>query len=135
MIATHSLRTQHGLELQIRAIEIVETYKEEFLVGEPDLLDNIRVYNGINCPDNWRVERCVIRQADFNVNQPKYDPYTVAVWLRSNQSVNDPNGQYDFSELVLVFTIESIIDFSVQHALQSKLKNFNWQDFALNGQY
>jgi hypothetical protein len=135
MTTSENLKLENGLKLQIRAIQIVETYKEEFILGEPDTLDNIRVYNGINCPKNWRTTACVFNKRDFNINQPLFDPYTVAIWLRSNESVNDPIGEYDYSELVLVFTIESVIDFSVQQVIQSKMKNFNWQDFAMNGVY
>jgi len=130
---TENIKMENGLELQVRAIQIVETYKEEFLLGEPDEYDNIRVRNGINCPDNWRTTACVFNKKDFNIKQPFFDPYTVAIWLRSNQSVNDPEGEFDFSEAVLVFTIESIIDFSVQSVLKSKLKKLEWSKYAKNG--
>jgi hypothetical protein len=130
-----SLKLESGFEIQIRAIQIVETYKEEFILGEPDEYDNIRVYNGINCPKNWRLNQCVLYKHDFNLKQSKFSPYTVAVWLRSNESVNDPIGEFDFSEVALIFTIDSIIDFNVQKQLQMKLRNFNWQSYAMNGQY
>ena len=128
-----SIKLESGFEIQIRAIQIVETYKEEFLLGEPDEFDNIRVYNGINCPKNWSLNQCVINKNDFKITLPKFAPYTAAVWMRSNESVNDPSGEFDFSEVVLIFTIESIIDFKLQKQLQLKLRNFNWKNYAVNG--
>lgn len=135
MTIKDTLKLESGLELQIRAIQIVQTYKDDFLLGEPNEIDNIQVYKGIKCPQNWSTTTCIINKHDFNINQAKFDPYTVAVWLQSNETVNDPSGEFDYSEVVLIFTIESIIDFNVQKQLQSKLRNFNWKNYAVNGKY
>lgn len=46
------IKLRNGREVHVRAIEIVETYRELFVVGEPDTYDNIHISNRIECPKN-----------------------------------------------------------------------------------
>ena len=120
-----------GYELIIKGIQIRVTY-DEILVGEPELEDNIRIYDRLDVPANWYVRKCVYSMKSFNLDKKKFLPYTVYVWVSSHKSVNDPKKQFDGSELVIIGTIYSINNFSVQELIKDVLKDFDWEKYAIN---
>lgn len=125
------IKLKRGNELTIRGIQIINTY-DEILVGEPTLEDNIRIYDSLDVPVNWYVKKCVFSKKSFDLDKKKFLPYTVYVWLESHKSVNDPKNQFDMSELVVIGTVENIINFSVQELIEDVIKDFDWEKYAMN---
>ncbi len=126
-----TIKIKGGYELIIKGIQIRMTY-DEILVGAPELEDNIRIYDRLDVPANWYVRKCVYSMKSFNLDKKKFLPYTVYVWVSSHKSVNDPKKQFDGSELVIIGTIDSINNFSVQELIKDVLKDFDWEKYAIN---
>lgn len=126
-----TIKIKGGYELIIKGIQIRMTY-DEILVGAPELEDNIRIYDRLDVPANWYVRKCVYSMKSFNLDKKKFLPYTVYVWVSSHKSVNDPKKQFDGSELVIIGTIDSINNFSVQELIEDVLKDFDWEKYAIN---
>lgn len=125
------IKLKSGHELTINGIQIQKTYNE-ILVGEPSLEDNVRIYNSLDVPVNWYVRKCVFSKKSFDLDKKKFEPYTVYVWVESHKSVNDPKNKFDGSELVIIGTIESMINFSVQELVKDVIKDFDWEKYANN---
>ena len=126
-----SIKLKSGHELTIKGIQIKETYGE-ILVGEPELEDNIRIYDRLDVPANWYVRKCVFSTKSFDLDKMKFLPFTVFIWLESHKSVNDPDDVFDGSELVIIGTIKSIINFSVSELIEEVIKDFDWEKYAIN---
>ncbi|WP_278035179.1 hypothetical protein [Flavobacterium nitratireducens] len=125
------IKTKCGHELKINGIQIKETYGD-ILVGEPELEDNLRIYDGLDVPSNWFVRKCVYSMKSFDLDKKYFLPYTVHVWVSSHKSVNDPKKKFYGSELVIIGTIDSIINFSVQELIEDVIKDFDWEKYAIN---
>ena len=125
------IKSKCGHELKINGIQIKETYGE-ILVGEPELEDNLRIYDGLDVPSNWSVRKCVFSLNSFDLDKKKFLPYTVFVWVSSHKSVNDPKKKFDGSELVIIGTVKSLINFSVSELIEEVLKDFDWEKYAIN---
>lgn len=130
-----SIKLKTGYELHVKALQIRETYNGEILVGEPMIGDNIRVYANLSCPADWSVTKCIFDKSDFDLDKKVFSPYTVWVWFEADKSVNDPEGKFDYSELAIAFTIDSISDFSIQKLIKSGFDDFPWEQFAVNLKY
>lgn len=126
-----TIKIKGGHELIIKGIQIRMTY-DEILVGAPELEDNIRIYDRLDVPANWYVRKCVYSIKSFDLDKKKFLPYTVYVWVSSHKSVNDPKKKFDGSELVIIGTIDSINNFSVQELIEDVLKDFDWEKYAIN---
>lgn len=126
-----TIKLKNGHELTIKGIQIKETYGE-ILVGEPELEDNIRIYDRIDVPENWNVRKCVFSMKSFDLDEKYFLPYTVYVWVASHKSVNDPKKKFDGSELVIIGTIDSINNFTVRDLIEDVLKDFDWEKYAFN---
>lgn len=125
------IKLKSGHELTINGIQIQKTYNE-ILVGEPSLEDNVRIYNSLDVPVNWYVRKCVFSKKNFDLEKKRYEPYTLYVWVESNKSVNDPTNEFDGSELVIIGTVDSMIDFSVKELVEEIIKDFEWDKYASN---
>ena len=125
------IKLKSGHELTINGIQIQKTYNE-ILVGEPSLEDNVRIYNNLDVPVNWYVRKCVFSKKSFNLDKKRFEPYTLWVWVESNKSVNDPKKKFDGSELVIIGTVDSMIDFSVKELVEDVIKDFDWEKYASN---
>lgn len=128
------IRLKSGHELTIRGIQIINTY-DEILLGEPSLEDNTRIYDRLDVPANWYVQKCVISKKSFDLDKKKFLPYTLYIWLESHKSVNDPKNQFDGSELVIIDTIKDLFSFSVEMLIDDVLKDFDWEKYAMNINY
>ena len=126
-----TIKINGGHELIIKGIQIMETYGE-ILVGEPELEDNIRIYDRLDVPANWYVRKCVYSMKSFDLDKKKFLPYTVYVWVSSHKSVNDPKNKYDGSELVIIGTVKSIVNFSISELIEDVLVDFDWEKYANN---
>ena len=126
-----TIKIKGGHELIIKGIQIRVTY-DEILVGEPELEDNIRIYDRLDVPANWYVRKCVYSMKSFNLYKKKFLPYTVYIWVSSHKSVNDPKKKFDGSELVIIGTIDCINNFSVQELIEDVIKDFDWEKYAFN---
>ncbi len=125
------IKLKNGHELTIRGIQIQLTY-DEILAGEPTLEDNIRIYDSLDVPVNWYAKKCVLSKKSFDLDKKRFDPYMVYVWLESHKSVNDPKNEFDMSELVIIGTIESINNFCVKELIEDVIKDFDWNQYAIN---
>lgn len=124
-------KMKSGHELTVKGIQIQQTYGE-ILVGEPTLEDNIRIYDRLDVPANWHVRKCVFSTKSFNLDKKKFLPYTLYIWLESRKSVNDPENEFDGSELVIIGTVKSIINFSVSELIEEVIIDFDWEKYAIN---
>jgi hypothetical protein len=125
------IKLNSGHELTIKGIQIKATY-DEILVGEPSLEDNVRIYNRLDVPSDWYLRKCVFSKKSFNLDKKRFEPYTLWVWAESNKSVNDPKKKFDGSELVIIGTVNSMIDFSVKKLVEDVIKDFDWEKYAKN---
>ncbi len=125
------IKLKSGHELTIRGIQIETTYAE-ILAGEPTLEDNIRIYDSLDVPPNWYARKCVFSMKSFGLDKKKFAPFIVYVWVESHKSVDDPNNQFDMSELVIIGTINSINNFCVKELINDVLKDFDWEKYAVN---
>lgn len=125
------IKLNSGHELTIKGIQIKATY-DEILVGEPSLEDNVRIYNRLDVPSDWYLRKCVFSKKSFNLDKKRFEPYTLWVWVESNKSVNDPKKKFDGSELVIIGTVDSMIDFSVKELVEDVIKDFDWEKYASN---
>lgn len=125
-----TIKLESGFEITVTAIQIRETYLD-VLVGEPFVEDNFKIFEKLSCPKDWGVSKCVRRMDDFNFLKT-YKPYIVWVWLQADKPVNYQKGKFDYSELALIFTVDSIFDFSVEKNVKDVLKDFDWEEYAVN---
>lgn len=125
------IKLNSGHELTIKGIQIKATYNE-ILVGEPSLEDNVRIYNRLDVPSDWYLKKCVFSKKSFNLDKKRFEPFTLWVWVESNKSVNDPKKKFDGSELVIIGTVDSMIDFSVKKLVEDVIKDFDWEKYAKN---
>ena len=125
------IKLNSGHELTIKGIQIKATY-HEILVGEPSLEDNVRIYNRLDVPSDWYLRKCVFSKKSFNLDKKRFEPFTLWVWVESNKSVNDPKKKFDGSELVIIGTVDSMIDFSVKKLVEDVIKDFDWDKYASN---
>lgn len=124
------IKLKSGYELTVKGIQIKETYPD-ILVGKYLFVDNYKIYENLSCPKDWGVAKCILRMDDFILLKP-FKPYTVWVWLQADKPVNDKKGKFDYSELALIFTVDSIFDFSVEKNVKDVLKEINWEEYAVN---
>ena len=125
------IKLNSGYELTLKGIQIKTTY-DEILVGEPSLEDNVRIYNRLDVPSDWYLRKCVFSKKSFNLDKKRFEPYTLWVWVESNKSVNDPKNKFDSSQLVIIGTVDSMIDFSVKELVEDVIKDFDWEKYASN---
>lgn len=128
-----TIKLESGFELTVKAIQIKETYPD-ILVGKYLFVDNYKIYENLSCPKDWDVAKCILRMDDF-ILLKTFRLYTVWVWLQAHKPVNDKKGKFDYSELALIFTVESIFDFSIEKNVKDVLKEINWEDYAVNLRY
>ncbi len=120
-----------GYDVEVIAVDIRRTYGE-FLAGEPTLEDNIYVVENLKAPEHWGKRRTVKYMNSFDLNLKTFKTYTVFLWLSSNKSVNDPQNKFDGSEVVIVWTIEDLLTFSVNSLIEEGIKEFDWEMKATN---
>ena len=120
-----------GYQVEVIAVDITRTYGE-FLAGEPTLEDNIYVIENLKVPEHWGKRRTVKYLDSFNLDLKTFLPYTVFLWLSSDNSVNDPQNKYDGSELVIVWTIDDLFTFSINSLIADGINNFDWKKSSEN---
>lgn len=125
------IKLKSGYELTVKAIQIKETYSSDILVGKYLFVDNYRIYENLSCPFDWGVAKCILRMDDFILLKP-FKPYIVWVWLTSDKPINDEKGKFDYSELAIIYTTDSISDISIHKICNDVLKDFDWEDYAVN---
>jgi hypothetical protein len=126
-----TIKLDCGHEVEVIAIDIRRTYGE-FLAGEPTLEDNIYVIENLKVPEHWGKRRTVKYLDSFNLDLKTFLPYTVFLWLSSDNSVNDPQNKYDGSEVVIVWTIDDLFTYSINSLIADGIKNFDWKKSSEN---
>lgn len=124
------IKLKSGYELTVKAIQIKETYPD-ILVGKYLFVDNYKIYENLSCPKDWGVAKCILRMDDFILLKP-FRPYTVWIWLQADKPVNDKKGKFDYSELAIIYTTDSISDISIYKICNDVLKDFDWEEYAVN---
>lgn len=124
------IKLKSGYELTIKAIQIKETYPD-ILVGKYLFVDNYKIYENLSCPKDWDVAKCILRMDDF-ILLKTFRPYTVWLWLQADKPVNDKKGKFDYSELAIIYTTDSISDISIHKICNDVLKDFDWEEYAVN---
>jgi hypothetical protein len=115
-------------ELTVKAIQIKQTYSG-ILAGEPTLEDNMRVYDRIPCPSDWFTARCVMKDSVFKLTEP-FRKFIVWIWFESDKTVKKRNSKFDYSELTVIYTVDSIQDFSIQNLIDRGFEKFQWEKYA-----
>ena len=124
------IKLESGFELTVKAIQIKQTYSD-ILVGKYIFSDNYKIYENLSCPIDWYVAKCIKRKDDFILLKP-FKQYTVWVWLQADKPVNDKKGKFDYSELAIIYTTDSISDISIHKICNDVLKDFDWEEYAVN---
>lgn len=126
-----TIKLDCGHEVEVIAIDIRRTYGE-FLAGQPTFEDNIYVIENLKAPEHWGKRKTVKYMDSFDLNLKTFLPYTVFLWLSSNKSVNDPQNKFDGSEVVIVWTIDDMLTFSVNSLIEEGIQDFDWKKHAIN---
>lgn len=125
------IKLKNGHEVEVIAIDISRTYGE-FLAGEPSFEDNFHIYENLKAPEHWGKRKTVINNRSFDLDLKHFKKYTVYLWLSSNQSVNDPHQKFDGSEVVVVWAIDDLFSFSINSLIEERIKEFDWEKYAVN---
>ncbi len=128
-----TIKLDCGHEVEVIAIDIRRTYGE-FLAGEPTFEDNIYVIENLKVPEHWGKRKTIKYMDSFDSNLKSFLPYTVFLWLSSDNSVNDLQNKYDGSEVVIVWTIDDLFSFLTNSLIYEVIKELDWQLHAFNTQ-
>jgi hypothetical protein len=128
-----TIKLDCGHEVEVIAIDIRRTYGE-FLAGEPTFEDNVYVIENLKAPEHWGKRKTVKYMDSYYLNLKTFKPYSVFLWLSSDECVNDPQNKFDGSEVVIVWTIDDLFSFSVNSLIEDGIKGFDWENYAVNTQ-
>jgi hypothetical protein len=117
-----------GTMVIIEEIQISQTYGE--VIGGDNIESNIYLYDKLCAPKSWGQRKTVFNKKDFDLNQ-EWQFYTVNVWLTS-EAINDSKGIFDGSEVVVLFTADSIIDKTIKELILENLADFDYKSKAEN---
>jgi hypothetical protein len=117
-----------GTMVIIEEIQISQTYGE--VIGGDNIESNIYLYDKLSAPKSWGQRKTVFNKKDFDLNQ-EWQFYTVNVWLTS-EAINDSKGIFDGSEVVVLFTADSIIDKTIKELILENLADFDYKSKAEN---
>jgi hypothetical protein len=117
-----------GTMVIIEEIQISQTYGE--VIGGDNIESNIYLYDKLSAPKSWGQRKTVFNKKDFDLNQ-EWQFYTVNVWLTS-EAINDSKGIFDGSEVVVLFTADSIMDKTIKELILENLADFDYKSKAEN---
>lgn len=126
-----TIKLNCGHEVEVIAIDIRRTYGE-ILDGSPSFEDNFHVYENLKAPEHWGKRKTVYNKESFSLDLELFKPYTIYIWLSSHKSVNDPKNKFDGSEVVVVWTIDDMLSFSINSLIEDGIKDFDWENCAEN---
>jgi len=122
------IRLKCGTVVLIEEIQISQTYGE--VIGGDNIDSNIYLYDKLSAPKSWGQRKTVFNKKDFDLNR-EWQCYTVNVWLTS-KAINDSKGIFDGSEVVVLFTADSILDKTIKELILENLVNFDYKSNAEN---
>ena len=117
-----------GTMVIIEEIQISQTYGE--VIGGDNIESNIYLYDKLSAPKSWGQRKTVFNKKDFDLNQ-EWQFYTVNVWLTS-EAIKDSKGIFDGSEVVVLFTADSILDKTIKELILENLADFDYKSKAEN---
>jgi hypothetical protein len=112
----------------IEEIQISQTYGE--VIGGNNIESNIYLYDKLSAPKSWGKRKSCFNKKDFDLNR-EWQCYTVNVWLTS-EAINDSKGIFDGSEVVVLFTADSILDKTIKELILENLVDFDYKSKAEN---
>jgi hypothetical protein len=121
-------RLKCGTVVIIEEIQISQTYGE--VIGGNNIDSNIYLYDKLSAPKSWGQRKTVFNKKDFDLNE-EWQFYTVNVWLTS-EAINDSKGIFDGSEVVVLFTAESILEKTIKELILENLADFDYKSQAEN---
>ena len=117
-----------GTMVIIEEIQISQTYGE--VIGGNNIDSNIYLYDKLSAPKSWGTRKSCFNKKDFDLNR-EWLLYTVNVWLTS-EAINDSKGIFDGSEVVVLFTADSILDKTIKELILENLADFDYKSHAEN---
>ena len=121
-------RLKCGTMVIIEEIQISQTYGE--VIGGDNIDSNIYLYDKLSAPKSWGHRKTVFNKKDFDLNE-EWQFYTVNVWL-TGEAINDSKGIFDGSEVVVLFTADSILDKTIKELILENLVDFDYKSKAEN---
>jgi hypothetical protein len=121
-------RLKCGTMVIIEEIQISQTYGE--VIGGNYIDSNIYLYDKLSAPKSWGTRKSCLNKKDFDLNR-EWQFYTVNVWLIS-EAINDSKGIFDGSEVVVLFTADSILDKTIKELILENLADFDYKSHAEN---
>ncbi|MFZ4435943.1 MAG: hypothetical protein ACOYOR_05505 [Flavobacterium psychrophilum] len=121
-------RLKCGTMVIIEEIQISQTYGE--VIGGNNIDSNIYLYDKLSAPKSWGQRKTVFNKKDFDLNQ-EWQFYAVNVWLTS-EAINDSKGIFNGSEVVVLFTVDSILDKTIKELILENLVDFDYKSKAEN---
>gem|GEM_PF-6330114 len=112
----------------IEEIQISQTYGE--VIGGNNIDSNIYLYDKLSTPKSWGKRKSSYNKKDFDLNR-EWQFYTVNVWLTS-EAINDSKGIFDGSEVVVLFTSDTILDKTIKELILENLADFDYKSHAEN---
>jgi hypothetical protein len=121
-------RLKCGTKVIIEEIQISQTYGE--VIGGDNIDSNINLYDKLSAPKSWGQRKTVFNIKDFDLNE-EWQFYTVNVWL-TGEAINDSKGIFDGSEVVVLFTSDSILNKTIKELILENLVDFDYKSQAEN---
>lgn len=121
-------RLKCGTKVIIEEIQISQTYGE--VIGGDNIDSNINLYDKLSAPKSWGQRKTVFNIKDFDLNK-EWQFYTVNVWL-TGEAINDSKGIFDGSEVVVLFTSDSILNKTIKELILENLVDFDYKSQAEN---
>jgi hypothetical protein len=121
-------RLKCGTMVIIEEIQISQTYGEA--IAGDNIDSNIYLYDKLSAPKSWGQRKTVFNKKDFDLNE-EWQFYKVNVWLTS-EAINDSKGIFDGSEVVVLFTADSILDKTIKELILENLVDFDYKSKAEN---
>jgi len=121
-------RLKCGTMVVIEEIQISQTYGE--VIGGNNIDSNIYLYDKLSTPKSWGKRKSSYNKKDFDLNR-EWQFYTVNVWLTS-EAINDSKGIFDGSEVVVLFTSDTILDKTIKELILENLADFDYKSHAEN---
>ena len=122
-----------GSYAKIQSVYIDTTFSN-YIEGKPLFVRKLTDIKGFELPVEWGIRKTVFKDNEFGFSRATFPNYTIMVWLIS-KPLGILSKNFDASELVVVFTTNSIMIDSLEDIIKNALHDFNYREYAENFNY
>jgi hypothetical protein len=121
--------SKDGYKLHILGLQIRETYLGNILAGEPNLEDRQNLLKELGCPKEWLAKKCIYNENDFALDKP-WRRFTVWIIAECYEELSNVENKLAFSQLAVAFTVDNMLEFSIEELMKIGLGEINWEKYA-----